>query len=97
MLSADDPEVVRPQCLDCPPAPYSPVAERLQIEGDVLLALVVDEDGRVSDAKVLRSDDKVLEDPALRGVRKWRYRPATKLGVPGQVHIEVTVKFRLRP
>jgi serine/threonine-protein kinase len=96
VLSADDPEVVRPQCLECPPATYSPVAERLQIEGDVLLALVVDEDGRVTEARVLRSDDKVLEDPALRGVRKWRYRPATKLGVPGKMHIEVTVKFRLR-
>jgi periplasmic protein TonB len=96
VLSADDPDVVRPLCVDCPRATYSPVAERLQIEGDVLLALVVDEDGRVADAKVLRSDDKVLEDPALRGVRKWRYRPATKLGVPGRMHIEVTVKFRLQ-
>jgi TonB family protein len=94
VLSADDPEVVRPQCIDCPVA-YSPQAERLRIEGDVILALVVDEDGLVTDAKVLRSDNKVLESPALHSVRRWRYRPAAKGGVAGKIHIQVTVQFRL--
>lgn len=93
VLSADDPEVVRPQCIDCP-VTYSPQAERLRLEGDVVVALVVDEEGRVTQARLVRSDEKLLEEPALRSVRKWQYRPATKGGVPGKMHIEVTVRFR---
>jgi protein TonB len=93
VLSADDPEVVRPQCVACPVS-YSPQAERLRLEGDVVVALVVDEEGHVTEARLVRSDEKLLEEPALRSVRKWQYRPATKGGVPGKMHIEVTVRFR---
>jgi protein TonB len=93
VLSASDPEVVRPQCVACPVA-YSPQAERLRLEGDVVVALVVDEEGHVTEARLVRSDEKLLEEPALRSVRKWQYRPATKGGVPGKMHLEVTVRFR---
>lgn len=94
MLSADDPEVVRPECLDCGVV-YTPQAERLRAEGDVVVVLVVDEEGRVAEAQIVSSQDKVLEESALRSVRRWRYRPATKGGVAGKMRLHVTVRFRL--
>jgi serine/threonine-protein kinase len=93
-LSADDPEVIPARCLSCEVA-YSPQAERLRVEGDVVLALVVDEEGRVADARILRSDDRLLEAPALRSVMRWRYHPATRGGVAGRMRLQVTVRFRL--
>ena len=94
LFSMDDPEVVRPVCKDCP-TPYSPIAERLGLQGDVVLDVFVDENGQVVDAVATRGDD-VLKDIAQRAVKKWRYKPATKRGVPGKVHITITVRFQLQ-
>jgi protein TonB len=88
--------VVAPACLSCP-ITYSALAERLGVEGDVSLEIAVDEEGRVVEATVVRSDSEILRDLALRNVRRWRYRPATKGGVAGKVRLEVVVQFRLGP
>ena len=94
LYSRDDPEVVRPVCKDCP-TPYSPIAERLGLQGDVVLDILVDENGQVVDAVATRGDD-VLKDIAQKAVKKWRYKPATKSGVAGKVHITITLRFQLQ-
>lgn len=89
----DDPEVVAPTCLSCPVA-YPMIAERLKIEGDVEIKILVDEEGRVVEALVL-SGHKDLRNEAATSVRKWIYRAATKRGVPGKMWLIVTVRFEL--
>ena len=51
-MSADDPEVVRPQCVACPVA-YSPQAERLRLEGDVVV---------VKGTMIMRADKVVVTE-----------------------------------
>jgi protein TonB len=94
LYSEGDPEVVKAECQSCP-TDYPPVLERLRLEGDVEVQLLVDENGRVTDARVTGASRRELKDAAVQAVRKWRFRPATKQGVPGKLWRTVTVKFRL--
>ncbi len=43
--------------------------------GTVTLTVVVEEDGRVSEAKVLKSIPS-LDEPSIRAARQWRFEPA---------------------
>ena len=69
-----------------------------------MLDILVDEKGHVADPTVLAvrvsPDNQKLrdlaKDLALNAVRKRQYEPATKGGVPGKVHITVTIKFQFR-
>jgi TonB family protein len=70
------------------------VAERLKIEGDVEIKILVDEEGKVVEALVLNGP-KDLRNGAVASVRKWIYRAATKHGVPGKMWLIVTVRYTL--
>ena len=43
--------------------------------GTVTLTVVVEDDGRVSEAKVLKSIPS-LDEPSVRAARQWRFEPA---------------------
>ena len=49
--------------------------------GAVTLTVVVEEDGRVSEAKVLKSVPS-LDEPSLRAAQEWRFEPAHLDGRP---------------
>jgi protein TonB len=76
---------------------YPPRARELEIEGQVLLEVVLDRRGRPeADIKVLKSV-KLLDAAAIAAVRQWRFRPAR--GGDGRavrVVMEVPVRFVLR-
>jgi protein TonB len=79
------------------PAPeYDPLSRRMRQEGTVTLELLIDERGRVVDVRHQGgSANQRLVEAAERGVRGWRYRPATKDGVPVKVWKPVDIEFRL--
>lgn len=52
------------------------------IEGDVLLYLTIDEEGNVTEAKVVRGPHAELNEAARRAMFKHRFRPAMKGGRP---------------
>lgn len=70
-------------------------AMRQKVDGTVVMEIVVDCAGAVSDARVLRGVP-LLNDVALDAVRQWRYRPTLLNGVPVPVVLTVTVSFTLR-
>ena len=72
--------------------PLPPDATEVHVSGSVALEVVIDETGRVVDARVLRSVP-LLDDAALATVRQWRFGPATLNGKPIPVRITVVVKF----
>ncbi len=80
------------------PAPRYPAAAlRKGIEGTCLIELAITVEGRVSNARLMRSSGShLLDQAALRAVRRWRFRPATKLGHPVPARIEAPVEFKLR-
>jgi periplasmic protein TonB len=75
---------------------YSDEARRRAIEGDVVLEIVVLQDGRVGSVRTLRSLGGGLDQKAVEAVRQWRFSPARRQGAPVDVVVEVSVEFKLR-
>ena len=75
---------------------YTDEARRRSIEGDVLLEIVVREDGSVGNVRVRRSLGAGLEQKAIDAVRQWRFNPARRHGTPVDVVVDVSVGFKLR-
>jgi protein TonB len=74
---------------------YPDLAVHAKIEGVVILEAVVDQEGRVEDARVLRSV-RFLDSAALEAVRQWRYSPLLLNGKPSRFVVTVTVSFRIK-
>lgn len=74
---------------------YSEEARKAKYQGTVLLAIVVDEDGRTRNIRVVRSLGMGLDEKAIEAVSKWRFRPGYKDGKPVPVQANVEVNFRL--
>lgn len=75
---------------------YPDDARRRNIEGEVVLEIVVRRDGSVGNVKVLRGLPAGLNDRAVDAVRQWRFSPAKRFGTPVDVVVEVSVEFRQR-
>lgn len=78
------------------PALYPADARLAEIEGDVVVEIVVDAAGRVTDARSITQLGYGLEAAATNAVRAYRFRPALKDGVSVPVRMRWTVEFRLR-
>ena len=66
------------------------------VAGDVKIDAIVDEGGHVKEMKVL-SGPAVLQDSAMKALKKWQYAPATRGGKPTVSHVNATVQFWLAP
>ncbi len=63
------------------------------IEGTVQVRVKIDAQGAVTDAKVIGdAGNPALEWASVDAVKRWRFQPATRNGVP--VASEVTIPFR---
>lgn len=78
---------------DVSPA-YPPIAKTAKIQGIVILEVIIDTDGTVKDASVLRSV-QLLDQAALDAVRQWKFTPTLLNGVPVSVAMTVTMNFSL--
>ncbi|BCS88081.1 energy transducer TonB [Pseudodesulfovibrio sediminis] len=75
---------------------YPPAARRTGTEGQVLIRVLVDENGRVESADVIRSEPAgVFDAAAIKAVRGWRFSPAQRAGQPVAVRIDIPISFRL--
>lgn len=77
-------------------ADYTEDARKRNIEGEVVLEIVVRRDGTVGDVTLLEGLPSGLSDRAIQAVRQWRFSPARRLGQPVDVIVEVAVEFKLR-
>ncbi len=74
---------------------YPQDAMQAHVEGVIIIEAIIDTEGKVGDAKVLRSIP-ILDQAALDAVRKWEYEPTVLNGQPVPVIMTVTVSFSLR-
>lgn len=72
---------------------YPALAQRAGIGAIVIVQCVIDVDGRVSDAHVLRGHP-LLDAAALEAMRQWRYEPTRLNGIAVPVVMTVTVTFQ---
>jgi protein TonB len=75
---------------------YPADARAAGVQGIVILEATVGVDGRVTDAKVLRSVP-LLDQAAINAVRQWEYTPTLLNGAAIPVIMTVTVTFNLEP
>ena len=76
---------------------YPQKAMESRIEGRIIVGFVIECDGSVSQAKIIRSVDPLLDDEAIRvvmGMPKWT--PGRQNGKNVRVKYNVPVNFRLR-
>jgi protein TonB len=78
---------------DVKPA-YPPIAEAARVQGIVILEATIGADGRVTDARVIRSIP-LLDAAALDAVRQWEFTPTLLNGDPTPIVMTVTVNFTL--
>jgi TonB family protein len=76
-------------------AVYPPIAQSARVQGVVILEVTIGIDGRVQDAKVLRSIP-MLDAAALDAVKQWEFTPTMLDGAPVPVMMTVTVNFTLQ-
>jgi TonB family protein len=74
---------------------YPAAAQSARAEGAVIIEATIGADGKVIDAKVLRSV-RMLDQAALDAVRQWEYSPTLLNGKPVPVVMTVTVNFKLK-
>ncbi len=76
--------------------PYPLALQRAEIEGNVVVRVQVGIDGRVAAIELIRADDPAFftatRDWALK---RWRFKPATRDGVPVATWITKTVRFQI--
>src|SRR5688572_22228085 len=75
---------------------YPPDALEARVQGVVILEAVIGVDGRVDNARVLRSIP-LLDQAAIDAVQQWEYTPTLLNGAPVPVIMTVTVQFTLAP
>ena len=77
------------------PAVYSEKARKAKYQGVAVVSALISEEGVPTDVKVVRSLGMGLDDKAIESVRRSRFQPATKDGVPVAAQITIEVSFRL--
>lgn len=73
---------------------YPQIAQAARIQGVVIIEATIGADGRVVNARILRSLP-MLDQSALDAVRQWEFMPSLLNGVPVPVIMTVTVNFTL--
>lgn len=74
---------------------YSEEARKAKFQGTVLLSIIVDENGKTRDVRVVRPLGLGLDEKAIEAVLKWKFRPGYKDGKPVAVMANVEINFRL--
>ena len=88
--------ITPPQILREVKPQYTEEARRRNVEGEVVLEVIVQADGSVGRVRVLQGLGSGLDQRAADAVRQWRFSPARRHGSPVDVLVEIAVDFRLR-
>jgi protein TonB len=89
-------EVQPPRLLDRVAPHYPDSARKEKVTGQVIIQAVIEKDGSVARAFVVRPVHPDLDAAALEAVRQWQYEPARQNGKPVAVYMTITVDFRLK-
>jgi|GEM_PF-1505315 len=100
-----DQEIEVVQYLETAPTPthipkpqYPESARKANIEGNVVVKVLVDIDGRVIDTEVLHSSGyKELDNAAMEAAARAIFEPAMQFGRPVRIWVSIPIKFVLTP
>jgi TonB family protein len=95
-LFRTDAEVKAPIKVHAPPPQYSEQAREARIMGTMIVAALIDEEGRVVCARPATTLPKGLDDASVEAVKQWRFRPGTLDGEPVATLYNLTLNFTLQ-
>lgn len=76
---------------------YPAVAQENNIQGRVIISIVVEKDGSLGDVKVARSVDPSLDQAAVQLVKKMpKWNPGKQNGMPVRVKYSIPVSYKLQ-
>ena len=76
---------------------YPDIARKAGIEGKVIVNVLVDVDGRVVDAKILKSlGHSGCDEAAIEAIKSVRWKPAKQRDRPVKVWVGIPVIFKLK-
>jgi TonB family protein len=87
--------VEAPAVLNSVWAAYPKRARKKRIRGTVAISFVVTKTGHPVNLRLVRSVARVLDESAIRAVRRLRFKPALRDGVPVPVQVTVDITFLL--
>src|SRR5438876_2268533 len=76
---------------------YPPTLINEHVEGEVVLYAVIRRDGSVDSIQLVRGIDEQLDANAMNALSQWKFRPATKQGVPIELEAIVHIPFHAPP
>ena len=76
------------------PPEYPPDAKDQHIQGVVLLRVIIDRQGNVSNIQLISGHPK-LAPAAIEAVKQWKYRSYLLNGAPVEIETQVQVNFTL--
>jgi TonB family protein len=85
--------VIAPSLLKKIEPAYTDQARLANFSGDVVVNIVVDENGHPTDLDIVDSPGFSLDETIIAAVEQWRFRPGTKDGVPVPVRAKIRVEF----
>jgi periplasmic protein TonB len=74
---------------------YSDEARRNRVSGIVILEVLIDATGHVTEVLPLKPLPYGLTEAAVDAVKQWTFEPATLAGKPVPVIFDLTVNFKL--
>jgi TonB family protein len=83
-----------PEAITKVPPSYPQAAREANVDGTVLVQVLVGKDGRVVDTRVIKSIPG-LDEAAATAARQWVFKPAMAGGKPVAVWVAVPVRFTL--
>lgn len=82
--------------LNNPPPPYPPLSKRLGEQGRVVVRARIEVNGSASQVEVRTSSGyERLDQAALQTVKRWRYVPGKRAGVPEAMWFNIPIQFVL--
>jgi TonB family protein len=90
------PDVLRPVLLNSPGAGYTEEARALRIQGTVVMAILVTENGDVTSVVLFRRLGHGMDEQAIKAAREMKFSPASKSGKRIQYWQRLAVEFNLK-
>ncbi len=84
-----------PECIKREAPQYPDIAEKMRIEGKVIIEVTVDAQGKAIQAKVVRSTSDVFDEASIEAAMKSTYKPAMMSTGPVTAKVLVPFTFKI--
>jgi protein TonB len=74
---------------------YTESARKARVAGIVIVEAIIDKHGNVDQVRVVKGLPMGLAEEAVQAVKKWKFKPGTRNGVPVDTIFNLTVNFKL--